>query len=112
MGAPWAPAYACLHLGLWEKKLSLARFLAHAISWARYIDDVLMIWTGSIDELHEFIQELNRNERNFHLTYNNHQTQIPFLDLNISIKNMISYHIYVQKRNCSKYHSACDQPSS
>lgn len=46
-----------------------------------------MISTGSIEELHEFMRELNRNKRNVCLTYNYHQTQIPFLDLNISIKD-------------------------
>lgn len=48
MGAPWAPSYACLHLGLWEKDLvySSSMYLSHCCLWLRYIDDVFMVWGG------------------------------------------------------------------
>lgn len=45
MGAPWAPAYACLHLGLWEEEIIYV-YLRHSLLWIRYINDVLMLWGG------------------------------------------------------------------
>lgn len=49
MGAPWAPAYACLHLGWWEEEVvyTLSMYLNHACVWLRYIKDVLMVWSGT-----------------------------------------------------------------
>lgn len=48
MGAPWAPSYACLHLGLWEDEVVYASsmYLSHCRLWLRYMDDVIMIWGG------------------------------------------------------------------
>lgn len=46
MGAPWAPAYAGLHLGWWEEweVFSLSIYLCHVNLWIRYIDNILVIW--------------------------------------------------------------------
>lgn len=57
MGAPWALAYACLHLGLWEDEPVYPSPLygVHASTWTRSID-VWMVWTGTTEELHEFIR--------------------------------------------------------
>lgn len=45
MGAPWAPSYACLHLGLWEEEViyKMTMYLSHCCLWLRYIHDVLMV---------------------------------------------------------------------
>lgn len=69
MGAPWAPACACLHLGLWELECVYpsSLHLSHCLLWLRYIDDVIMIWGGTPLELTSFIEELNNNNRN--ITY-------------------------------------------
>lgn len=50
-----------------------------------YIDDVLMVWIGAVEETEEFMMELNGNDRNICLTYNFHHSKISFLDLSISI---------------------------
>lgn len=45
MGAPWAPAYASLYLGLWEEEEVVYKslmYLGHRLPFPRYIDDVLM----------------------------------------------------------------------
>lgn len=82
MGAAWAPAYACLHLGCWEEEdvFCLPLYLSHVHTWLRYIDDVLVIWTGNITTLHGFIDQLNVNERNIRLTYTYDRFQLLFLD--------------------------------
>lgn len=88
MGAAWAPEYACLHLGLWEEEdvFTLPQYLVHVKTWIRYIDDIFVIWTGDIASFHDFIDYLNINDRNIHLTYTVDRTLIPFLDLRIGLK--------------------------
>lgn len=83
MGAPWAPSYACLHLGMWEETVvySLASFRKSVGIWVCYIDDVLVVWMGREKELHECINKLNLNDRNIKLTYNFDCVSFPFLDL-------------------------------
>lgn len=86
MGAPWAPSYACLHLGLWEEEVVFksSMYLSHCRLWLRYIDDVLMVWEGSAEQLVDFVSQLNINERNIRLTYTYHGETLPFLDLQIT----------------------------
>lgn len=52
-------AYACLHLGIWEEEEVFDRpmYLGHVHKWLRYIDDVLVVWVGDIDSLHEFVAD-------------------------------------------------------
>ena len=59
-------------------------------TWKRYIDDVLVIWTGSDTEFEEFFNFLNY----FHTTikfdepqHNSEDNSCEFLDLKISIKD-------------------------
>lgn len=88
MGAPWAPSFACLHLGLWEEEViySSPLYLGHSKLWLRYIDDIFMIWGGTPHQLNTFMQELNINDRNLRFTYTYHPNTISFLDLDISIQ--------------------------
>lgn len=85
MGAPWAPSYACLHLGFWEEMMvyQSSLYLSHSLLWLRYIDDVLMVWTGSVKQLEDFMSELNSNNQNIRLTYTYHPETLSFLDLSI-----------------------------
>lgn len=48
MGAPWAPSYACLHLGLWklETVYRSPLYLSVVLTWLRYIDNILVVWRG------------------------------------------------------------------
>lgn len=86
MGAAWAPAYACLHLGLWEEEdvYPSSMYRTHVLTWLRYINYVFMLWRGTLDDLHQFMSELNMNEQNIRLTYNIDQNELPFLDLLIT----------------------------
>lgn len=82
MGAPWALAYACLHLGLWEEEAlyKSSMYLGHFLLWLRYIN-VPLVWSGKVDQLTEFLSQLNQNERNITLAYSSHEVTLLFLDL-------------------------------
>ncbi|XP_056406730.1 uncharacterized protein LOC130298192 [Hyla sarda] len=57
--------------------------MERVLFWARYIDDVLMIWQGTTDELESFMRQLNHNTKNIKVTYSYDYTSIPFLDVTL-----------------------------
>lgn len=85
MGASSAPSYECLHLGWWEREevYKHPAFLEHVALWVRFIDDVLVVWRGTMSQFESFIGELNNNTRNIFVTYKVDKDQIEFLDLMI-----------------------------
>ncbi|XP_068122021.1 ATP synthase F(0) complex subunit C2, mitochondrial [Hyperolius riggenbachi] len=87
MGAACAPAYACLHLELWEREqvFPSPEYGAHAALWLRFIDDILLVWKGTKDELERYVTKLNKNGKNIRLTFS-FGSEIPFLDLLLRIE--------------------------
>ncbi|CAJ0933919.1 unnamed protein product [Ranitomeya imitator] len=87
MGARCAPSYANLFLGWWEETTVFLHplFGTMACTWQRYIDDILMIWTGSLEDCNQFINDLNTNNLNIRLTSVISTTSIDFLDLKLSV---------------------------
>lgn len=52
MGSPFAPNYANVFMGLWEDRYIFNNPLAkNILFFKRYIDDILMGFTGSENEL-------------------------------------------------------------
>ena len=87
MGSAFAPSYACLVMGFWEEKFihnSVNNtFLSKIALWRRYIDDVLLIWKGTVDELQAFLQYVNSTTRYLTFTLEFNDKEINFLDLTI-----------------------------
>lgn len=73
--------------------------------WFRYIDDLLIIWTGSRDELLSFLVILNNDFNDFNLkfTHSISPTQIAFLDLTIMIddKGELVTDLYRKPSSCN-----------
>jgi hypothetical protein len=93
MGTRVAPTYANIFMGRLENEMlkncptHLKQFLH---TWKRFIDDILLIWTGSEQEFNEFFQFLN----SFHPTikfdepqHDSETNSCEFLDLKISIED-------------------------
>ena len=86
MGTRMAPSYANLFLAKFETDaLSRAPYRPH--TWWRYIDDIFMIWTHSVDDLKTFTTYLNNIHPTIQFTSNYSFTSIPFLDVNVSLIN-------------------------
>ena len=49
----------------------------------RYIDDILMIWTHTLDDLEHFLQELNAFHPTIKFTWEISNTSVVYLDLTI-----------------------------
>lgn len=105
MGAAWAPAYACLHLGIWEEEDVYTSLMYRRHVLTRHIDDVLMLWWGTNDALHQFMLELNQNQRNIWLTYTFDFQKLSFLDLQIIMNQG-------QQRYSGEHTTTRNQPSS
>ena len=86
MGTKMAPSYANLFLGYFEANaLENAPFQPH--TWLRYIDDIFMIWTEGLDNLNIFIDYLNNIHSTIKFTSSHSSTNIPFLDVSVSLTN-------------------------
>ncbi|XP_077113029.1 uncharacterized protein LOC143768221 [Ranitomeya variabilis] len=86
MGAAFAPSYANLFMGSWERSIFLTDtipLIEKVCTWVRFIDDIFVIWQGSEVDLISFIQLLNNNTLNIKLTHKYSQTCIDFLDTKI-----------------------------
>ena len=93
MGTRVAPAYANIFMGRLENEMLRncpAHLKQYLHTWKRFIDDILLIWTGSEQEFLEFFEFLN----NFHPTikfdepqHNSEGNYCEFLDMKISIKD-------------------------
>ncbi|KAG9462051.1 hypothetical protein GDO78_014998 [Eleutherodactylus coqui] len=57
------------------------------VLYKRYIDDILIIWKGSSEQLTEYIRVLNTNEYNFKFTDHISNKSVVFLDLELAIEN-------------------------
>jgi hypothetical protein len=65
-------------------------FIAHTPNvklFKRYIDDLFLLWKGTLSELNIFINNLNTLVPGLSFTYVHSEKSVVFLDLNISIEN-------------------------
>ena len=86
MGTKMAPSYANLFLGFFKANaLKYAPFQPH--TWLRYIDDIFMIWTEGLDNLKIFIGYLNNIHPTIKFTSSHSSTNIPSLDVSVSLTN-------------------------
>lgn len=72
--------------------------------WARYINDILLLWDGSADSLDQFFISLNRNDRGISLSYKSSQNKINFLDLEFEIRDQqFKFQTYFKPTDCNGF---------
>ena len=84
MGTSMAPSYANLFLPKFETD-ALTRASFQPFIWWRYMDDIFMIWTRSIQDLNTFTSFLNDIHSTMKFTCDYSFTPIPFLDVSVSL---------------------------
>lgn len=84
MGAKYVPSVGNLFMAPWEEDCIYAQQLPNLALWARYIDDILLLWKGDSASLIDFLKSLNHNDRGIVLNYE--MSQIHFLDLGIRVE--------------------------
>ena len=82
MGSKSSPAYANIFMGKLEKEI-LSQVTLKPLYYKRYIDDLLVLWEHSEDELKDFISNLNTFHPTIKFTYEYSHHSINYLDLKI-----------------------------
>lgn len=102
MGSPISPLCADVFMNeIEEKALNCDNFRKHIHYWYRYVDDVLCLWTGSKDELDEFLIYINSINSKIKFTMEIGYKSINFLDLNIKLSgNKHNFKIYRKDTFC------------
>jgi len=81
-----APSFANLFLAKFEHDaLRNAPYLPH--TWLRFLDDIFFIWTEGSDKLRVFVDYLNNLHPTIKFTCSHSLTNIPFLDVMVSLKD-------------------------
>ena len=64
MGSSLSPILAKIYMNDFEKQLiTSTKYKDNIKLWSRYVDDVLVVWEGNIEEVHEFINEVNNKDK-------------------------------------------------
>ena len=65
--------------------------------WLRYIDDIFMVWTGSEEELREFLTHINEAHATIKFTWTWSRDQVNYLDVQIKNSNgMIETDLHIK----------------
>lgn len=82
MGKRFAPAYANLFMANWERE-ALLKCQIKPFCYFRYLDDILGIWTGSLEDFNYFFDTLNSHDQSIKLKLETSKESIEFLDTTI-----------------------------
>ena len=81
MGKKCAPTYANIFMGIFEETHVYPLIKQKVKLYLRYIDDIFFIWTGSENDLQQFISKINEVHPSIKFDFNYSKTQIHFLDI-------------------------------
>ena len=102
MGKRWAPSYANLFMAQWEREV-LPGCPLSPIFYQRFLDDIFLVWTHSLDEFWQFFNILNNYHPSIKLTAEVSDKSINFLDTtvfkseNIAETNKLDIKVYFKK---------------
>lgn len=83
MGAKFSPSVTNLYMAKWEEEVVLYDQDPRILLNKRFIDDILLIWSGTNEDVEGFLQSMNDNDRNITLSWDISKDNIHFLDLEI-----------------------------
>ena len=115
MGTICAPPYADIFMAYFEEKLIYPLITNATTLYLRYIDDIILTWTKSENELPTFFEKLNQQHPsiNFEMKYS--EDKVEFLDTLIykGKNNNIQTTLYIKLTDSQNYiHSKSAHPFS
>lgn len=108
MGATFSPSVANIYMSTIVKKF-LPTQNTKPLIFTRYIDDIFMIWNGTVEDLSTFIANLNSVYPNLKFTHKHSDLSINFLDITIykgngfPITNRLDIKTYQKVLNLYQY---------
>ena len=109
IGTKMAPAYANLFMDRLERTL-ISEPRIKLYLWLRYIDDVFMMWTGSEQELIEFLNYMNEAHATIKFTWSWSKEKVNYLDVQvINNQGKIETDLYTKPTDKHQYlfHTSC-----
>jgi Reverse transcriptase (RNA-dependent DNA polymerase) len=96
MGSPLSPLMAEIFMNSFEIKILKDIDKERRIKkWIRYVDDILIVWEGEVNEFKKFTEQLNNIEKTIKFQEEIGGLEINFLDINIKIEdNKLKFDIY------------------
>ena len=85
MGTVAAPSYATIYMGEFEETYIYPEINNDCLFYARYIDDIFLIYTGGETKLMDFLTNLNTKHDSIKFDHDKSMQSIPFLDTLIYI---------------------------
>ena len=82
MGTPMAPNFANLFMSNFEEKYIFNRN-TRPVYYRRYIDDLLLIWKDTEEELSQFMDHLNTCHPTIKFTFESSNTEVTYLDIKL-----------------------------
>ena len=103
IGTRMAPSYANLFLGKFERD-ALLNSPHRPYLWLRFIDDIFMIWTTGPEKLKIFVDYLYNLHSTIKFTCSHSPSNIPFLDVMVSVKDgSIETDLYTKRTDKHPY---------
>ena len=103
MGSKVSPSLAILYMDDFETKYVYTYHL-QPLLYGRYIDDIFMIWTHSLEELNKFIKHLNEPIESIKFSSEISLTEISFLDIQVGIQdNKLTTDLYTKPTDSHDY---------
>ena len=87
MGAIYAASYTNIFMDHFDRKYIYPLIEEKSLTYFRYIDDIFLIWTGTKNELNQFLKDLNKKHTSIKFDYKASKDRIVFLDTDISLHN-------------------------
>ena len=115
MGTKCAPCYANIFMGNFEEKYIYPLISKLSKSYLRYIDDIFLIWTGTMNEFEHFIENLNKCHSTIKFDYEISKNKVNFLDTTVykDCNNKLRTKLYTKPTDRQNYlHVKSEHPPS
>lgn len=84
MGSPVAPSVANVYMASVEDNFIInSKYRAHVECWYRYVDDIFMLWSGTENQLEEFMSHINSIHSLLEFTLTKDTQEICFLNVKV-----------------------------
>ncbi|CAH2284476.1 Hypothetical predicted protein, partial [Pelobates cultripes] len=90
-----APMYANAYMYAYEMENNFSIFQQHIVKYFHFIDDVFIIWRGTVSQAHAMVEYLNHLPLPVRMTARISMDKIQFLDLEIKmVDSSLSYSLF------------------